>query len=80
MSLKEFQKRITLTRMISEALDICESWEISDFNNQRLLKVTFYYNNPDDSVVWKFRTDFFNESLKQLFDACESKNKFHKKP
>ena len=69
-------KVITIMRMVSEALDYCDSWEVQNNYGTRLQTFIFYYSNPVDYVVWRVRTDFFKENLKQLFDAAEFKNKF----
>lgn len=66
---------ITTLRMIAEALEYCKSWEIVNSYGQKLMTVIFNYADPVDTIIWRFRPDFFEQQIKPLFDAAESKNK-----
>lgn len=78
MNTEENLKVITVIRMVGEALDYCQSWELMNSYGQKLQTLVFYYSNPVDIVIWRVKADFFKEHLKPLFEAAEFKNKFPK--
>lgn len=69
---------ITTMRMIAESLEYCKSWEIVNSYGQKLMTVIFNYADPVDTIIWRFRPDFFEQQIKPLFDAAEFKNRFQK--
>jgi hypothetical protein len=65
-------------RMIAESLEYYKSWEIVNSYGQKLMTVIFNYADPVDTIIWRFRPEFFEQQIKPLFNAAESKNKFPK--